>query len=141
MCPLLKSQLYFAKINKCPYWNKRPPWHFARKLIIVHPLVRASIPKIFSESTTSLSITAAKSLGFFLFKRLALLNTVSCIAPNMFDFNNEQLTGTLLHGKEDLDNISNTSILDATINYLIETKRFNVELFLCSPDAMALTLL
>ena len=69
------------------------------------------------------------------------MNIVSCIAPNMFDFNNEQLTGTLLHGKEDLDNISNTSILDATINYLIETKRFNVELFLCSPDAMALTLL
>ena len=31
----------------------------------------------------------------------------------------------ILHGKEDLDNINNTSILYATIDCLIETKRFN----------------
>ena len=31
--------------------------------------------------------------------------------------------------KNDLDNINNTTILDVTINYLIETKRFNTELF------------
>ena len=57
------------------------------------------------------------------------MNTVSCIVPNIFDFNNDQLTEILLYGKEDLDNINNTSILDATINYLIETKRLNAELF------------
>ena len=58
------------------------------------------------------------------------MKTVSCIASNIFYFNNDQLTEVLLYGKEDLDNINNTSILDAAINYLIETKRFNAELFL-----------
>ena len=65
----------------------------------------------------------------YLHERKTLLNTVSCIVPNIFDFNNDQLTEILLYGKEDLDNINNTSILDATINYLIETKRLNAELF------------
>ena len=60
---------------------------------------------------------------------MTLLNTVCCIAPNIFDFNNDQLTEILLYGKEDLDNSYNTSILDVTINYLIETKRFNAQLF------------
>ena len=57
------------------------------------------------------------------------MNTVSCIVPNIFDFNNDELTEIILYGKEDLVNIDNTSIMDATINYLIETKRFNAELF------------
>ena len=77
----------------------------------------------------------------YLHERKTLLNTVSCIVPNIFDFNNDQLTEILLYGKEDLDNINNTSILDATINYLIETKRFNAELFWWTPDVMALTLM
>ena len=61
----------------------------------------------------------------YLQERKTLLNTISCIVPNILDFNNDQLTEILLYGKEDLDNINNTSILDTTINYLIETKRFN----------------
>ena len=65
----------------------------------------------------------------YLHERKTLLKTVSCIVPNIFDINNDQLTEILLYGKEDLDNINNTSILDATINYLTETKRFNEELF------------
>ena len=65
----------------------------------------------------------------YLEERKTLLNTISCIVPNIFDFNNDQLIEILLYGKEDLDNINNTSILDATINYLIETKRFNAQLF------------
>ena len=65
----------------------------------------------------------------YLHERKTLLNTVSCIAPNIFDFNHDQLTEILLCVEEDLDNINNTSILDATINYLIETKRFNAGLF------------
>ena len=55
----------------------------------------------------------------YLHERRTLLNTVSCILPNIFGFNNDQLTEILLYGKEDLHNINNTSILDATINYLI----------------------
>ena len=65
----------------------------------------------------------------FLHERKTLLNTVSCIIPNIFDFNNDQLTEILLYGKEDLDNINNTSILYAIINCLIETKRFDTQLF------------
>ena len=34
----------FAKINKRPHCNKRPPWNFARNLISVHHLIRASTP-------------------------------------------------------------------------------------------------
>ena len=40
----------FSKINKRPQWNKRPPWNFARKLISVHHLIRASTLEIFSEN-------------------------------------------------------------------------------------------
>ena len=65
----------------------------------------------------------------YLQERMTLLNTVNCTVPNIVDFNNDQLTEILLYGKEDLDNINNTSILDATINYLIETKRFDAQLF------------
>ena len=46
----------------------------------------------------------------YLHERKTLLNTVSCIVPNIFDFNNDQLTEILLYDKEDLDNINNTSI-------------------------------
>ena len=38
------------KINKRPHWNKHPPWNFARKLISVHHLIRASTLEIFSEN-------------------------------------------------------------------------------------------
>ena len=60
---------------------------------------------------------------------MILLNTVSCIVLNISDLNNFQLTDILLYGKEDLDNINNTRILDVTINYLIETKKFDAQLF------------
>ena len=65
----------------------------------------------------------------YLQERITLLNTVSCIVPNISHLNNAQLTDIILHGKEDLDNINNTSIPDAIINYLIVTKRFDAQLF------------
>ena len=65
----------------------------------------------------------------YLHESKSLLNTVSNIVSDNFDFNNDQLTEILLYGKEDLDNLNNTSILDATINSLIETTRFNEEPF------------
>ena len=77
----------------------------------------------------------------YLHERKTLLNTASCIVPNILNFNNDQLTEILLYGKEDLDNINNTRILDATIKYLIQTKRFNAELFWWTLDAIALTLM
>ena len=86
-------------------------------------------------------IRYANVAKMFKFHLITLLNTVICIVPNIFNFNNDQLTEILLYGKEDLDNINNTSILYATINCLIETKRFDTQLFWCSPDVMALTLI
>ena len=56
----------------------------------------------------------------YLQERMNLLNIVSCIFPN---------TEIILYGKGDLDNINNTSMLDAIINYLIETKRFDAQFF------------
>ena len=53
----------------------------------------------------------------YLKERVTLLNSVSCIVSNIFDFNNDRLSQILLHGKEDLDSINNISIFDATINY------------------------
>ena len=47
----------------------------------------------------------------------------------MLYFDNDWITEILLFGQEDLDNISNTNILDATNSYLIETKRFDAQLF------------
>ena len=51
----------------------------------------------------------------YLQERVILLNSFSCIVPNIFDFNNDQLNEILLYGKEDL--YKHTSIFDATINY------------------------
>ena len=62
----------------------------------------------------------------YLQERVTLFITVTCIVPTISDVNNAKETEILLYGKEDLDN---TSILDATINYLIETKRFDTQLF------------
>ena len=69
------------------------------------------------------------------------MNTVSCIVLNILDFNNDQPTEILLYGKKGVDNINNKSILDVAMNYLIETKGFNDQLFWCSPDVMVLTLI
>ena len=74
-------------------------------------------------------------------ERITVLNIVSCFVSNISDQYNDQLSEIVLYSKEDLDNIYDTSILDATINYLVETKRFDAEPFLCSPDVMALTLI
>ena len=56
-------------------------------------------------------------------------------------FNNDQETEIFSYGTENLDDINNTSILDDTIKYLIETKTFDAFLFWCSPDAMPVALL
>ena len=41
---------------------------------------------------------------------MTVSNTVSYVVPNVFNFDNDQLTEILLYDKEDLDNINNTSI-------------------------------
>ena len=64
------------------------------------------------------------------------MNTVICIISNILNLNNDQLPENLLYGKRNLD----TSILDTTNTYLIETESFDTLFMLCSPDVMALAL-
>ena len=63
-----------------------------------------------------------------------------CLQPVLANWNPNQLT-EILFCHEGLDNINNASILNATINYLIETKTFNAERFWWTPDVMALTMM
>ena len=53
------------------------------------------------------------------------------IVPIFFDFNNDQPTQILFKVKKILIvfKVNNTNILNATINYLIEIKRFDAQLF------------
>ena len=62
-------------------------------------------------------------------ERSTFLNTTRNINRNIFDENYLQITETLLYGDSSLDDKSNTLILNATINFLFVTKRFEVNLF------------
>ena len=54
-------------------------------------------------------------------ERMTLSKAVRCIAPNILDLNYTLVTEILLYDKENLDDINNSSILVATIKYLLET--------------------
>ena len=60
---------------------------------------------------------------------MTFLNADTCFVSNISDFNDDLLTEIFLYGKEDFKNVNDTSILDVTINYLIETKIFDAQLF------------
>ena len=59
------------------------------------------------------------SLPDYLQEEMTLLNTVRCMVSNSLDLNDPQLT---------------ISMLDVTIQYLFETKRFDAQYLRCSPD-------
>ena len=61
-------------------------------------------------------------------ERSTFLNTVRNINRHIFDKNDLQITETLLHGDSSLDDKSNTLILNATIDFVFVTKRFDVNL-------------
>ena len=60
---------------------------------------------------------------------MTFLNADTCIVSNISDFNDDLLTEIFLYGKEDFKNVNDTSILNVTINYFIETKIFDAQLF------------
>ena len=62
----------------------------------------------------------------------------SFVIHNIPDWNNVQLTEILLYGQKILDYINDTNILDVILNYLIETKRFDGQLFERYPTVKAL---
>ena len=61
-------------------------------------------------------------------ERSTFLNTIRNINRNIFDKSDMQIIETLLFGESSLDGESNTLILNATIDFLFVTKRFDVNL-------------
>ena len=62
-------------------------------------------------------------------ERLALLNTIKNIDMSILQQSDSKLTSVLLFGNTSYGNNKNTFILDATIDYIISTGRFDVPLF------------
>ena len=62
-------------------------------------------------------------------ERLALLNTIRNIDMSILQLSDSKFTSVLLFGDTSFDNNKNTFILDATIDYIILTGRFDVPLF------------
>ena len=61
-------------------------------------------------------------------ERSTFLNTIRNINRHIFDKNDLQITETLLYGDSSIDDKSNTLILNATIDFLFVTKRFDVNI-------------
>ena len=61
-------------------------------------------------------------------ERSAFLNIIGSINRNILTRNNLQVTETLLYGDSNSDNITNTLILNATIDFLIAATRFDASL-------------
>ena len=61
-------------------------------------------------------------------ERSAFLNIIGSIDRNILTRSYSQVTETLLYGDSNSNNITNTLILNATIDFLVTTKRFDVPL-------------
>ena len=61
-------------------------------------------------------------------ERSTFLNVIGSIDRNILTRHNSQVTETLLYGDSNSNNITNTLILNAMIDLLIATKRFDVPL-------------
>ena len=62
-------------------------------------------------------------------QRCTILSTINDIDSSLTNTNDTILTHILLFGKASLDISANTLILNATMNYIISTNRFDVSLF------------
>ena len=60
---------------------------------------------------------------------LALLNVIQDIDNSILELTDSHIVEVLLYGRKFLDISSNTNILNATIDVLLETKRFDERLF------------
>ena len=83
----------------------------------------------------SCDLDVETNMHFFLYcplfsnQRCALLSTVNDIDSSLTNTDDTTLTDILLFGKASLDITANTLILNATMNYIIWTNRFEVSLF------------
>ena len=64
----------------------------------------------------------------FLNERSAFLNIIGSIDRNILTRNDPQFTETLLYSDSNPSNVTNTLILNVTIDFLIVTKGFDVPL-------------
>ena len=62
-------------------------------------------------------------------ERLALLNVIQGIDNSILELAESHIVEVLLYGRKFLDISSNTNILNATTDFLFETKRFDERLF------------
>ena len=57
------------------------------------------------------------------------MNKIRDIDSSLIDQNESSLCYRLLFGKENMNDSENTHILNATIEYILSTERFNILLF------------
>ena len=69
------------------------------------------------------------SSPIFYDKRHTLLSTLNNIDSKILESNDSYLTQTLLFGSTSFDSETNTLVLNATINYILSTERFEEPLF------------
>ena len=65
----------------------------------------------------------------YITERRTLLSTVENIDNNLLDLCEPVLIRTLLFGSNSFDTDANTNVLNATIEYILSTKRFDEPLF------------
>ena len=65
---------------------------------------------------------------FYTNERLNLIDELLLIVPSILHFNENYLIELLLYGKKNYSNEINTQIINLSINYIIETKRFDIPL-------------
>ena len=57
------------------------------------------------------------------------MNKISNIESNLIFLNHDALSEVLLYGDVGLDNETNTKIINVTIEYILNSERFNLQLF------------
>ena len=62
-------------------------------------------------------------------ERLAFLNVIKGIDNSILELNDSHIVEVLLYGIKFLDISSNTTLLNATIDFLLKTKKFDERLF------------
>ena len=65
----------------------------------------------------------------YIIERRTLLSTLVNIDNNLLDLCEPVLIRTLLFGSNSFDTDANTNVLNATIEYILSTKRFDEPLF------------
>ena len=62
-------------------------------------------------------------------ERSTFLNIIGSLDRNILTRDDSQVTETLFYGDSNLNNITNTLILNATIDFVIASERFDISLF------------